>query len=756
MEIPDYEPFYLQSLDALRAEITRLGLDIPLEENPASLALPLQIGSRLIPNRFCAQPISGADALDDGSPSQFTRERYIAYAKGLFGLIWLERTAAPGHEKPRHLCLSPSNVLPFATMLADIRSKCEPPPMVVLQLAPGRPESLVAAAKLAMEAGFDGVDLQGEPASLPEIFSQIRAALPDLLLSTRFCAYEAVRNGFGVSPTDFRTHDTSHTFKYISRLQESGLQLLNITSASPVLMGPNRGSRAKADHDRPDEHPLMTLFRQLSLVRTFRARFPTIRMVGSGLSWVRQFVPEVAAGAISAHWMDVAGLGRAALACPDLPARVLHHQKLEPSTTCMVCFACTQLERANQSVGCVPRSPERYGPIFRAMRRLEDDRLRAGATRCHLCEAAPCRLQSPTRTDIPAFIKAFREGREREAYALIRASNPLPRLVAETSPFWIEEEGACIETVLSGDSVPIRDIQYITAWRAEQRGETGVRIPPHSSGKTVAIVGGGPTGVAAAVKLLELGHQVRIYETSQTLGGVASRLLLKSRPIQNPMGEIAALLRPAFESGRLTLFLGSTLGKEVRIPDLLEQNDSVLLAVGLWKEHSLGEAHGVVGALDFLEHHTGAAPKRVAVLAGGDSAMDACVALKARGALEVYVLFGGARHELHWHMSEGWFASPGVHALMGWQPVGYTTDRSGNLKGVQMHHAKLGLETVLPVDMAVEAMGLTQADGLFDANNATNTPLYTAGAMVNGGASVGQCIADGLSIAETIHRDLLK
>jgi NADPH-dependent glutamate synthase beta subunit-like oxidoreductase/2,4-dienoyl-CoA reductase-like NADH-dependent reductase (Old Yellow Enzyme family) len=756
MELPGYEPFYLESVGALRAEIARLGLEVPVEEDNAVLGGSLCVGPTVIPNRLCAQPISGADASEDGSPSEHTRQRYRAYAEGAFGLIWVERTAAFIPETARQLCLSPATFPGFAAMVADIKAASLAPPVVVLQLAPDRPAALVNAARLAREAGFDGVDLQGEPELLPDLLSRVRAEVPDLLLATRLCVYEAVRDGFGVSPADFRIPDTTRPFEIVERLRKAGLRMLNLTCSSPVLKGPERGVRSKADHELTDEHPLMVLSRQLSLARSFRVRFPGIPIVGSGLSWLRQFVPHVAAGAVARGGMDIAGLGRSALAYPGLPLQVFSGRTLDPERTCMVCFACAQLQRGGRPVGCVLRTPDRYGPVYRDMRRLDDDRLRAGAARCHLCEAAPCSAKSATRTDIPAFIKAFREGREGDAYSVIRAGNPLPRLVSQTSPFWLEDEGACIETTLTGKPVPIRDLQYAIAWRAGERGATGVAIPAACSGKTVAVVGGGPAGIAAAARLLELGHRVGLHETSDTLGGVPSRLLARNRAIANPVEEIDALLGCAIESERLKISFGSTLGSNVFLPQLQARYDAVLLAVGLWKERSLGPAEGVLGALDFLEQWRGPVPSRVAVLAGGDAAMDACVALEARGASELFVVFGGPRHALHWHMSEGWFANRGVHALMHWQPLGYALAASGRVNGVQMRHTEFLLETVLHVDLVIEAMGLEVVENLLPPTTVHSTPLYTAGAMVNGGASVGQCVAEGISVAEAIHRDLVK
>jgi 2,4-dienoyl-CoA reductase-like NADH-dependent reductase (Old Yellow Enzyme family) len=416
MEIPNYEPFYLQSLAALRAEIARLGLESPVDEDLSPLGQPLQIQGRIIQNRFCAQPIACGDAQPDGSPSALTRRRYRAYAKGAFGLIWIERTMAMENQERKQLCLSASTVSHFAAMLWEMRAVAVEPPIVVLQLNSKDPDAIVSAAQLARDAGFDGVDIQGEYQTLHQTFARVSAAAPGIVLSTRLRVYDAVRGGFGAHVSDFRKYDLSAPMEVVKRLVESGLQMLNVTSSSPCLVGELRGGRAIADFEHGDEHPLMTIARQMTLVRALRDHFPGVPMIGSGLSWLRQFVPHFAAGALRSGWMDFAGLGRSALACPDLPARVLRSGVVSADSTCMVCSACALLSDAGREVGCVLRDSEVYGAAFRDMRRCDADRLLAGAARCHLCEAAPCAQKSPTRTDVASFIKAFREGREQDAY----------------------------------------------------------------------------------------------------------------------------------------------------------------------------------------------------------------------------------------------------------------------------------------------------------------------------------------------------
>jgi len=756
MEIPNYQPFYLQSLEELRAEIKRLGLRVPADEDLSPLGEPLSISGRLIPNRFCAQPIAGNDAEPDGAPSSLTRRRYTAYSKGEFGLIWVERTSAVDGQEPRGLRLSRDTVPRFAKMLEDMRASATVKPLVIVQLIATSSEAMIASAKFAADAGFDGVDIQGNWNTLPYTLARLGTAVPGLLLTTRLSAYEGVRGGFGVSLNDFRKHDLAGPMTFVRSLLESGLQMLNVTSAGPRLVGTTRGSQPFADFERGDEHPLTTMARQLMLVQTLRETFPNVPMVGSGFSWLRQLTPHIASAAIRSGVMDFAGLGRAALACPNLPSQVLTRGMVEAGSTCMVCFACSHLAESGREVGCVIRDPDVYGHPFRDARRLDADRLLSGAARCHLCEAAPCSAKSPTRTDIPSFIKAFREGRTQDAYEVLRAGNALPEMVSQTGPSWCEAEGACIEKTLGGIQVPIRDLQYAAAWLARDKGISGITIPEASTHKTVAVIGGGSAGISAAARLLELGHRVHIYEASSCLGGVPARLLARHRAMADPSGEIAALLNPALSAGRLECFFNRTLGKDVFLKNLTLVYDAVLVSVGLWRERSLGKADGVIGALDLLEHGLPSTPRRVAVLAGGDSAMDACSALQALGTAEIYVVFEGPRAEMHWHLSDSWFARPGVHAMMSWKPLGYACDVEGKVNGLHLGHSELGIESTLPVDLVVEAMGLTLCDAVRSELESCSGVLHTAGAMVNGGASVGHCVAEGHAAAENIHRQLLK
>lgn len=898
MTLPAYEPFYLEDLDQLRAEIARLGLDLPVEDDFSSLAEPWRAGDVRAPNRFCALPIEGRDAQRDGSPGRLTRRRYRRLAQGGFGLIWIEGAAVTldARVHPSQLCLHDRNVEAYAAWVKELRTAARAdrledvllilqlthpsraadrpgdeggmPPLLSDDELEGLPPAFARAATLAVEAGFDGVDVCARPTDivgnllagftrpgpfggdfegrtrfLLEIVSRIRRQAPDVLLASRLNVFHAVGHpyGFGVDRADYRRPDLAEPARLVERLAAEGVSLLGITAASPNLRGTmeERAHVPGGNADPPDEHPLTVLARHITFARdlsgprgkTYQSATrvplqrdphvaeaaeasgiesggisqresaptaPAMSIVGTGYTWLRQFLPHVAAGAVREGLIEFVGMGRSALAYSDAPAALWEHGRLDAGRCCMVCFACAELSDYGGPVGCVIRDQEVYGPAYRNWRRMGLDHLAEEAGRCHQCEAAPCSAACPTRTDIPAFLRAFAQGDLCGAYRVIRRRDPLPELTSHLSPSWLESEGACIETALTGRPVPILDIQYTVSCLAREQGLLGLALPDRETGRRVAVVGGGPAGLAATIRLVEQGHRVDLLEKTSRLGGIPERVIPAER-FAGVGPEIDAVLQPALDAGRICIRFGDELGRSVTLDELREKADAVLLAAGLWQEPSLGRVDGVVGALAFLERakqgNRASKPKRVAILAGGDAAMDAAVTAKALGANHVYVVFGGSRAEMHWHLPDAWFATPGVHALMLTQPTGYRTNGEGRVVGVRVHRMepggrpasgeseKQGLrgttapvrdsECLLDVDLVIEAMGLEIEDGLrgelggaelnehglvsVSGDRPYSTGIagvFVAGALINGGASVARCVAEGVAAAEEIDRCL--
>jgi len=820
-KFPYIEPFHIQTLDELRGEARRLKLDLPLSSNIAGLREPLAVGGWQLPNRLCVQPMEGCDADPGGAPGALTLRRYRRYAEGGFALIWLEAAAVdePGRSHPGQLWISRRNVNAFAGVVRELRQCARQrwghEIRIILQLAhagrysapagaaapliawhdpaldlrQGIPaecppvsddyldrlqDAMVAAGGLALEAGFDGVDLkachgdlhaellaatarpgryggslENRSRFLREVSGRLRAAHPALLRASRLSLAPAPA-------------DAAESLTLVRTLAAAGVQLLNITDA---------GRSAEL----PDEsaHPLQRFVQLSESTRIIQQSVPEIPVVAGGFSWFRHWLPNVAAGVLQNGGAALIGIGRAALAYPALAGDLFERGQLDPEACCLNCDACAQLIRDGGYAGCAVMDSAVYGAEYLRRRHFAVDNLRSEARRCRRCEPAPCRAGCPARIDVSAFLQAYAEDDMAEAYAVLRRSNALPGMCAHLCPVGSMCEGRCVAGILDGRPIPIHDIQDAVCWSARQSALTGVRVPELDTGKRVAIVGGGPASIACAVTLLELGHRIVIFERTTRLGGTPE-LAIRSSRFTGAADEVDAVLRPALRAARLVIRYGVELGREITLADLRRDHDAVFLAAGVWGEQSLGCAEGVVAGVQFLrsarERTLRRVPDRVILLAGGDSAMDcARVALEA-GARELLIVYAGALSEMHWHMADGWFRTEGVHFLTLTRPLGFRRESDGRVSGLKIQRLLDPLpaegaaaETILEATLIVEAMGLElepslksalqgcalTGDGLLQTAGGESLAcalpgVYAGGGMINGGASVVQCIAEGM------------
>jgi len=806
MQHPILEPFHLETLDQLRHEARRLNLTIPLSDDVSALAEPLLIGGVRIPNRFCVQPMEGCDAGMGGVPGELTLRRYRCYAEGGFGLIWLEATAVEGpcRSNPRQLWINRRNVRAFADLVREIkqagRHRWGHEVIVLLQLShagryarpAGVPDPLIAchepevdrrlgipedfplvpdetldrlqeayvtAACLAVEAGFDGVDVKACHGDLPsellgaftrpgryggafenrsrflrETLAKLREMNPGILLASRVSIPD------GQEPVELARG-----------LQEAGVKLLNISET--VLNQP----------------PLVKFARLMAVTRDIQQAIPSVSVVGGGFSWFRHFLPNLAAGFVNGGYGTMVGVGRAALAYPSLAGDLTRTGRLDPDKCCISCSACMQLIKDGGTSGCAVMDSEIYGAAYRSHRHFALDNLREEAKRCLGCEPAPCRSACPARIDVPAFIKAFAEEDDEKAYAFIRKANMLPEMCARLCPVGMLCEGRCVTNTLEGSPIPIHDIQYAVSVKARYGGLTGILVPESETGKRVAIVGGGPAGIACAVTLLERGHQVVLFERASRLGGTPELLIRASR-FTGASDEIEPILKPALREARLILKFGCELGRDITLEGLRREYDAVFLATGVWGERSIGRTEGVLDGVTFLrkvrsgEIETG--PHRVILLAGGDSAMDCAAVALELGARELMIVYAGSLSEMHWHMPDSWFRTEGVQFMTMTRPKGYEVDSAGKMTGLKVSlNPAMGpdAESVLAADLIIEAMGLgvekllaaalspcTFTDqGLVktagESSLSCGVPgVYAGGGVINGGASVVQCVAEGM------------
>jgi NADPH-dependent glutamate synthase beta subunit-like oxidoreductase/2,4-dienoyl-CoA reductase-like NADH-dependent reductase (Old Yellow Enzyme family) len=681
-------------------------------------------------------------------------------------------------------------------------------------------EDYVVAAQLAAQAGFDGIDVkschrylvsellasftrdgryggsfENRTRFLRTTMARIRDAVPSVFVTTRMNAYDAIPHpyGFGADRDDAKKPDLSEPLRLAAMLKDIGSPILNISIGNPYYQAhfgrpfdfPVKGANP------PDEHPLEGLSRFLSITRAFQEASPDVPVIGSGYSWLRHLIPNVASAVIGSGGAALLGIGRGSFAYPEAPRDTLAKGTMDPAKCCIACSACTQIMRDGAMTGCVVRDSEIYGPQYRLGRRFALDRLQEEARRCRQCEFATCTQHCPARIDIPAFIRAFADGDIRQAYSLLRTSNALPEMCGYVCPADEQCQGGCIEKIFCQNPIPIQDIQLLVCRLARREGYAGIEISARETGKRIAVVGAGPAGLAASIRLLESGHRVTLFDRALRLGGTPDTLIPGDR-YGLAENEVESILKPARAAGRLDIRLGQALGPSLPLATLRADFDAVLLAIGLTSSTGLDDQAappGVVDALSFLRqakrNEVQSLPNRVAVLGGGNTAMDAASTARRLGAADVYVVYRRSFSEMPaWPQEREHFLSMGGHFLVLTQPLGYVKGPDRAITGVRICRTELGepdasgrrrpitvpgSESVLNVGLAIEAIGqrldpvLRQElaaiqftrDGrialLAKDSFATSLPgVYAAGDIVNGGTTAVQGIAEGLKAAMEI------
>jgi len=689
-------------------------------------------------------------------------------------------------------------------------------------------DAYVAAARLAAEAGFDAVDVkschrylvsellasftrersryggsyENRTRFLRETVAKIRQAVGEAIeVTCRMNAYDAMAYpyGWGVDPDDPRRWLLDEPIRLIGELKAAGVGGIDVTIGNPYW-NPHVNRPADwtiAGGTEPPEDPLTGVARILHVVRDIQRAHPDLPVIGSGYSWLRQYVPQFAAGAIAAGWTSLVGVGRGALAYPDFARDIFRTGAMDPHKVCVACSSCTQIMRDGGRSGCVVRDHEIYAPIFRQGRRRDRQVLRDLAGQCRRCPDAMCVAGCPAGVDVPGFLGALADGEDQTAYRILRARNVLPGICGAVCPVEVQCQAACIQNYLADGPVPIGEIQRLLSERAVDEGWAALRVPDKPTGRRVAVVGAGPAGLSAAAELLHRGHAVAVLDAAETVGGKLAGVIPASRLDAGRMhAEIDAIFG-AVPAERLTWRLGEALREEFTLDHLLDEGfDAVVLAMGLSAGPSLLDPRrrrpaGVLEANDFLRQMNRYAEQRcaqrVAVLGGGNTAVDSACCATEHGGRDVYLVYRRSFRQMPaWPGERDELLRAGVHLLVLCQPVRYVTNGEGQVAGVVVARTELGEadasgrrravvmpegEFVLDVEMVVEAMGeradprwgkllpkvaLTEG-GLVGtgAGQATSRPgVWAAGDLVNGGATVVEAVAQGRRAAEQIDVQL--
>ena len=403
--------------------------------------------------------------------------------------------------------------------------------------------------------------------------------------------------------------------------------------------------------------------------------------------------------------------------------------------------------------------------------------------RCYFCHDAPCMTACPTSIDIPMFIRQIQAGHPKSAAKTIFDQNIFGGMCARVCPTETLCEEACVREEAEGKPVKIGLLQrYATDALMAEGGHPYVRAKP--SGKKVAVVGAGPAGLACAHRLAMHGHEVAVFEAREKSGGLNEYGIASYKATHDfAQKEVDYILG----IGGITVVNGKALGKGLDLAALQNDYDAVFLGIGLQGVNALGaandEASGVEDAIDYIAELRQAKDlsglpvgRRVVVIGGGMTAVDAAVQSKLLGAEDVTILYRrgpdqmkASTYEQHLAQTKGvkikHWAMPKQVIVENGKAVGltceYTRETDGKLSGTGEHFD-------IAADMIFKAIGQSYVDVLggkleleggrikVDSLKRTSVAgIWAGGDCVAGGLDLTVAsVDDGRRAAESIHQFL--
>ena len=270
------------------------------------------------------------------------------------------------------------------------------------------------------------------------------------------------------------------------------------------------------------------------------------------------------------------------------------------------------------------------------------------ANYCLNCPVKPCSNKGcPLGNNIPGFIKAIREEDYKKAYEILSETTVLEAVCGRICPHTKQCEGSCVRGI---KSVPV-SIGEMEAFIGDISIKENYKIADiniENKNKKIAIVGGGPAGLTASAFLLKSGYSVTIYEKYDYLGG----LLVHGIPeFRLPKEIVKNTVRKIIDLG-LEVKYNQELNKDFTLQDLKEEYDAIFLAFGANITTKMGvegeDLKGVFGGNQLLEHndHPDYTNKKVAIIGGGNVAMDCARTIKRLGAQEVKVIYRRSEEQM--------------------------------------------------------------------------------------------------------------
>jgi NADPH-dependent glutamate synthase beta subunit-like oxidoreductase len=407
---------------------------------------------------------------------------------------------------------------------------------------------------------------------------------------------------------------------------------------------------------------------------------------------------------------------------------------------------------------------------------------------------SPCKQLCPAQIDIPGYVDLASQGKLEEAVNLIKERNPLPLICGRVCPAPCEI--GCRRAAIEDEPVHHNYLKrFIADWDMKLTERTPPTVLPET-GKKVAVIGGGPCGLSAAYYLRRLGHAPKIFDAKPELGGMLRYGIPEYRLPKAVLDfEIQGILDLGVDVG-----CDANLGQEFTISELEEEYDAILMAMGAWDNSALGcdgeDLDGVWKGTEFLQKRelnikVDLAGKKVVVVGGGNTAMDACRSSLRMGASDVILLYRRTRNEMPANKVEIDAAEhEGVQYQLLAAPTRLVGDDDGKLEQIEFIRMELGepdasgrrrpvpiegSETLMDVDVVIAAIGQKPLTDWFtddlkergmeltrwntivadeETLQSAAPHIFTGGDLFSGPALLVDAIGAGRRAARSIHRFL--
>ncbi|CDN55033.1 NADPH-dependent glutamate synthase beta chain-like oxidoreductase [Neorhizobium galegae bv. officinalis bv. officinalis str. HAMBI 1141] len=360
--------------------------------------------------------------------------------------------------------------------------------------------------------------------------------------------------------------------------------------------------------------------------------------------------------------------------------------------------------------------------------RLDRHEALVESDRCYFCYDAPCMTACPTSIDIPLFIRQIQTGNPIGSAKTIFDQNILGGMCARVCPTETLCEQACVRNTAEDKPVEIGKLQrYSTDIAMEQGRQFYSRKAP--TGKTIAVVGAGPAGLAAAHRLAMHGHSVTVLEAREKAGGLNEYGIATYKAVDDFAAREVDYVTAI---GGIEIVNGQALGRDFSLSDLSAKYDAVFLGMGLAGVNGLGiegEAlAGVEDAVDFIAALRQAKDKsvlpigrRVVVLGGGMTAIDAAIQSKLLGAEEVTICYRRGKENMNASPYEQDLATANGVIIRHWLAPKSIIGKDGKVAGIEVEYTAMrdgkligtGETGVIAADQIFKAIGQTfSASGL--------------------------------------------